>query len=289
MDLDLERKLRAPEEVTITSEDGTRIPALVYLPAYFQDGERYPAIVWIRGGPAAVSRFEFKPFYNWLANQGYVVITPNYRGSTGYGVAHMLAVSGEGVGKHDLQDVLATRQYIMSQPTVDLRRGVGVGGHSWGGYLALMAVTHAPEAFACAVAGAAIADWRIQQSQTEVRYYDRWLMGGWIYEQSERARDRSPVSAAAQISVPLLVYHGEEDRDVPFAQIGTFVEAARCAGADVEYVTYPSEGHSNRLPRNQQDTLERIAHLLPQMAAAVERAGQSLLEPSSILGGCVRR
>jgi dipeptidyl aminopeptidase/acylaminoacyl peptidase/broad specificity phosphatase PhoE len=266
--LDLERKLRAPEEVTIPGEDGSGIPALIYLPAYYQEGERYPAVVWIRGGPVAMCRFDFKPIYNWLANQGYVVITPNYRGSTSYGVAHMLAVSGDGVGAHDVADILATGRYAESLPMVDRRRGVGVGGHSWGGYLTLMAITQAPEMFACAVAGAAIADWRIQQSQTEVRYYDRWLIGGWVYDQPERAWSRSPISGAERIKAPLLVYHGEEDRDVPFAQIGPFVAAAQRAGADVEYVTYPAEGHSNRLPANQQDTLDRIAafyrrHLQP--------------------------
>jgi dipeptidyl aminopeptidase/acylaminoacyl peptidase len=257
--IDLEQKLREPKEVTISGADDTRIPALIYLPKYYREGERYPAIIWIRGGPAAASRLDFKPFYNWLANQGYVVVTPNYRGSTGYGVAHMLAVSGDGVGKHDLHDVLATAEYVKSLTSVDLSRGIGVGGHSWGGYLTLMAVTQAPEAFSCAVAGAAIADWRIQQSQTEVRYYDRWLMGGWIYDQAERAWERSPISGAGRIRVPLLVYHGEDDRDVPFAQIGPFVEEARRTGANVQYVTYSSERHSNRLPQNQQDTLDRIA------------------------------
>jgi dipeptidyl aminopeptidase/acylaminoacyl peptidase/broad specificity phosphatase PhoE len=256
--LDLERKLRPPEEAIIPGEDGTRIPTLIYLPVYYQEGEHYPAIVWIRGGPAAVCRFDFNPLYNWLANQGYVVITPNYRGSTGYGVAHMLGVSGDGVGKHDLQDVLAAGNYARSLPCVDLSHGVGIGGHSWGGFLTLMAVTKAPEAFACAVAGAAVADWRIQQSQTEVRYYDRWLMGGWVYDQAKRAQERSPVSYAERVKASLLIYHGEEDRDVPFAQIGPFVEKARRAGADVAFVTYPAEGHSNRLPRNRQDTLDRI-------------------------------
>jgi dipeptidyl aminopeptidase/acylaminoacyl peptidase len=257
--LDLERKLREPEEVMIQGDDGTRIPALMYLPVYYQKDERYPAIVWIHGGPTAVSRYTFAPTHNWLANQGYVVIVPNYRGSIGYGVEYMLGVSGDGLGKNDLKDVLSAATYVRTRPEVDLSRGIGVGGRSWGGYLTLMAVTQAPEMFSCAVAGAAIADWRIQQSQTEVRYYDRWLVGGWVYEQAERAWDRSPISSAERVKTPLLVYHGEEDRDVPFAQIGPFVEEARRTGTTVEYVTYPAEGHSNRLPNNQEDVLTRTA------------------------------
>jgi dipeptidyl aminopeptidase/acylaminoacyl peptidase len=266
--LGLERKLRAPEEDWVTSEDGTRVPCLIYLPAYYREGDRYPAIVWIHGGPTGASRFDYVPTHNWLANQGYVVITPNYRGSTGHGVAHMEGVAGEGLGKHDLRDVLAAASYVRTLPQVDASRGVGVGGRSWGGYLTLMAATQVPGAFSCAVAGAAISDWRIQQAQTEVRYYDHWLLGGWIYEQEERARERSPVSAVERIQAPLLVYHGEEDRDVPFAQIEQFVMKARQAGVSIDYVTYRAEGHGNRLPRNQQDVLGRTAaffrrHLQP--------------------------
>jgi len=255
--LELRSKLRAPEEVTITEDDGTKIPCLVYLPAYFQEEQRYPAIVWIRGGPTGICRYDFAPYYNWLANQGYVVITPNYRGSVGFGVSHMKAVSGDGLGKNDLKDVLAAGEYLKSLSYVDLSRGIGVGGRSWGGYLTLMAITHAPEKFSCAVAGAAIADWRIQQSQTEVRYYDRWLIGGWVYEQAQRAVERSPISNLDQIKAPLFVFHGEEDRDVPFAQIENFVKKAQQVDIQLEYKFYTGEGHSNKKQENQTDVLER--------------------------------
>jgi dipeptidyl aminopeptidase/acylaminoacyl peptidase len=121
-----------------------------------------------------------------------------------------------------------------------------------------MAVTQAPEAFSCAVAWAAIADWTVQQAQTEVRWYDRWLVGGWLYEREAHARERSPITHAARIKTPLLVMHGEQDKDVPFAQIGPFVERAKASGAPIEYVTFPNEGHGNRLPKHQQDALDRM-------------------------------
>lgn len=257
--LGLSGKLRAPEEVVITNDDGTNIPALIYLPARHREGQRYPAIVWVHGGPTGVSRRDFAPHNNWLANQGYVVLVPNFRGSVGYGVPHMAAVSGDGVGKHDLGDVLATGQYAKTLPYVDLARGVGIGGRSWGGYLTLMAATKAPNAFSCAVAGAAISDWRIQQAQTEVRGYDHWLVGGWVYEHPDRVHDRSPVNFAGQIAAPLLVYHGEEDHDVPYPQIVQFVEQARRAGAALDWVSYPAEGHGNRKRENRQDVLDRTA------------------------------
>lgn len=254
----LERKLRAPEEVLITHLDDTQVPALIYLPVYYQDGQQYPAIVWIRGGPTSMCRYEFQPFYNWLANQGYVVISPNYRGSIGYGVEHMSAVVGEGLGKNDLRDVLAAGKYVRSLAYVDGTRGIGVGGHSWGGYLALMAVSEAPDDFSCAVAGAAISDWFTQQAQTDTRNYDYWLMDGWVYELEKRALERSPISLVECIKVPLLIYHGEEDRNVPFAQTRAFVEKAQRAGVKVECVSYPMEGHGNKKMENLQDIQDRI-------------------------------
>ena len=143
-----------------------------------------------------------------------------------------------------------------------------------------MAVTRAPEAFACAVAGAAISDWTVQQAQTETRAYDRWLVGGWLYEREALARERSPVTGAGRVRAPLLVYHGEADLNVPFAQIGPFVDRVRRAGASVEYVTYPLEGHSNQLPANQADVLEKTRaffrrHLQPWNFRDNPTAGQT--------------
>ncbi len=250
--------MRAPEEVLITHDDSTQIPAFIYLPAYYQEGQRYPAIVWIWGGPTSMCRYEFQPLYNWLANQGYIVISPNYRGSIGYGMKHMLAVIGEGLGKNDLSDVLTTGRYVRSLPYVDVARGIGVGGHSWGGYLALMAVARAPDDFSCAVAGAAISDWFIQQAQTDTRNYDYWLLDGWAYELEKRTLERSPVNFVEHIKVPLLVYHGEEDHNVPFLQAMTFVEKAQQAGVKIEYIGYPGEGHGNKKMENLQDMQDRI-------------------------------
>jgi dipeptidyl aminopeptidase/acylaminoacyl peptidase len=255
---ELTRKVRPPEEVTFTSEGGTRVTALVYLPVDHQEGRQYPPIVWIRGGPTAFSRYTYSATPAWLANEGFLVITLNYRGSTGHGVPFMEAVAGEGVGKADLADVLAAAEHVKTLPQADLRRGVGVGGHSWGGYLTLMAVTNAPDTFSCGAAGAAISDWTVQQAQTEVRWYDRWLVGGWLYERDAHARDRSPITHAEKLKAPLLVLHGEQDADVPFAQIGPFVDRAKKSGAPVEFVTFANEGHGNRLPRNQQEYLDRI-------------------------------
>jgi dipeptidyl aminopeptidase/acylaminoacyl peptidase len=277
--LELEAKLRPPEEVVLTAADGQAVSALVYLPAGHEPGRRYPPIVWVKGGPTGAARFDYAPLLSWLANEGFLVVTPNYRGSTGYGVPFMEAVAGDGLGRNDLADVLAAGEFARAHPAADTARGAGIGGRSWGGYLTLMAVTRAPEAFSCAVAGAAISDWAVQQAQTETRAYDRWLVGGWLYEREALARERSPITGAGRVRAPLFVYHGEADLNVPFAQIAPFVDRVRQAGASVAYVAYPFEGHSNQLPENQADVLEKTRaffrrHLQPWNFRDNPTAGQ---------------
>jgi dipeptidyl aminopeptidase/acylaminoacyl peptidase len=254
----LERKLLRPQELSIGGDDGHRIAVLIYHPVYYREGDQYPAIIWIRGGPTSMCQYKFEPIYNWLANLGYIVMTLNYRGSVGYGVEYMNAVAGDGVGRCDLSDIIVAAKYAKALPCVDSTRGLGVGGRSWGGYLALMSVAAGTDLFGCAVADAAISDWLLQQAETEVRHYDYWLLGGWVYGQTERAKDRSPVNHLGSVGVPLLILHGKNDRDVPFSQAPRFVEQARKAGLSIEWVFFEGEGHSYKAPDNQKDALHRI-------------------------------
>jgi dipeptidyl aminopeptidase/acylaminoacyl peptidase len=208
------------------------------------------------------------------------------------------SVLNQGCGRVDLADCFAAARMLQEdidfrgvQGRLDTTRGVGIAGHSWGGYLALMCMTHpfgppvspadqsgSPAlTFTCGVASAGIADWFVQQRETEVRYYDYSLMGGWVYEEevAKLARERSPLTHAAELRAPLLITHGEKDIDVPFSQIGPFAEAnpapdpqpsvqpcgeaaKRSAhpGAAVELVTYPGEGHGISGSASQKSVLQ---------------------------------
>merc|ERR1719272_1659918 len=156
-------------------------------------------------------------------------------------------VLADGCGVADVRDCLACAEYLKTEalqqePRLDLTRGVAVGGHSWGGYLAFMCMLQqkgGESVFSCGVATAGITDWVVQQRHTEVRYYDYALMGGWVYEPevAARARRASPISMASELRAPILILHGDKDIDVPFQQIPPFVEAAKRSshpGASVE-------------------------------------------------------
>ncbi len=158
-----------------------------------------------------------------------------------------------------------------SRPSPELlARAWGFAGRSWGGYLSLRAVTRAVHPFVCGWAGAAIADGEIQQTETEVRYYDYQLLGGFLTDEAVRARakDRSPIHGIADLKVPLLITHGRKDHDVPFRQIKKFVQAARQCGAPLEEALFFDEGHANKEEANIVTEYSRILaffrrHLLP--------------------------
>jgi len=219
-------KLSPPSEVVVPSDTGG-IHTLIFRPTSYDGGGAIQPLLWFHGGPMTVMGFDYNPLLNYIANLGYLVCVPNFRGSTGFGVDYMDEVLGDGCGDADLTDCFTVGAWLVEQEpqslgvNLDLRRGIGVAGHSWGGYLAFMcAVTPraAPvnwpgpqQLFSCSVACAGITDWFIQQRETEVRYYDYALMGGWVYKDqvAMRARKASPKTYASKLEVPLLVLHGE--------------------------------------------------------------------------------
>jgi len=285
MPLSLRRKLLTPVEVTVpnlradcaTAEaPPLTVHTQIFAPDDGGDGPLQP-LLWLHGGPMCHYSYDCNPLLTYLARCGYLVMAPNFSGSTGNGPAFMDRVLGAGCGVADLSDCLACAEYLASaaartlEPRLDLSRGVAVGGHSWGGYLALRCLLHTDgrdeSAFGCGVAAAAIADWSVQQRHTEVRYYDRALLGGWVYEQevAERARAASPASAATELRAPVLVLHGDKDVDVPFRQIPPLVEALGRSphpGASVESHFYAGEGHGIAGTEAQADYLDRIRTFL---------------------------
>ncbi|MEZ0370949.1 MAG: S9 family peptidase [Candidatus Sericytochromatia bacterium] len=227
----------------------TNCPTLLYYPPDFDAAKTYPALVWIKGGPSTSVRQYYQAWPQDLARQGYLVACPNYRGSTGFGVAHMEAGSMGLAGQTDLEDIKAVAEALKDLPFVQ-EGTVGILGHSWGGYLTLMAVTRYPELFACAMASAGLYHLKQQQLLEDVRHYTYWLYGGWCRDLPERYADRSPLSQVSQLKTPLLLFHGKADPNVPFAQVQGFVDQAEKVETELETHFFEGEGHSYRRKKN---------------------------------------
>jgi len=224
-------------------------PSRIFYPPGFDAEQTYPVLVWLKGGPTSSFQQHYQAWPQHLAQQGYLVVCPNYRGSTGFGVAHMQAGAMGHAGQHDLDDLLALTEWLKVQPYVQAE-AMGVLGHSWGGYLTLMMMTRHPGLYACGVASAGIYNWASQQMLEDVRHYSYWLYGGWSRELPERYLERSPLSYAEHVKAPLLLFHGKADQNVPFAQVEAFLKKAGQTDSHLETCFFENEGHSYRLSEN---------------------------------------
>lgn len=230
------------------SFDGTQVPAILYTPRDIAAGERLPAIVHVHGGPTAQWFRGFDPFAQFLADRGFVVIEPNIRGSTGYGVAFRDAAIKDWGGA-DLEDVAAAAAYLKTLPYVDPERLVVFGG-SYGGFMAFIAATKKPDLWRAAIAWVGISDLHAMwtESKEHFRYYLRQQMGD---PEQDRAlwRDRSAIEFADRLKAKLLMVHGVNDPRCPVSQSRMFRdrlrELGRVEGTDFEYVELGEEGHGS--------------------------------------------
>ena len=236
------------EHIYYPTFDGKRIPAIVYKPRNIAAGEKLPAIVHVHGGPTGQWFRAFDPFAQFLADRGFVVIEPNIRGSTGYGVAFRDAALKDWGGA-DLEDIAAAAEYLKSLPYVDKSRLVVFGG-SYGGFMSFIAATKKPDIWRAAVAWVGVSDLHklYEKSMEHFKYYFREQMGD---PEKDRAlwRDRSAVEFAENLRAKLLMVHGVNDPRCPVEQSRVFrdrlVELGRKEGTDFEYVELTDEGRTS--------------------------------------------
>ena len=238
----------AHEYITYKSLDGLEIPAIVYRPRDSEPGKTYPALVNIHGGPTAQFFRGFNPFVQFMADNGYIVIQPNVRGSTGYGVEFRdMGLNDWGGG--DLDDVEAAAKYLSDLPEVDSER-IGIWGGSYGGYMTFMAVTKKPHLWKAAVANVGITDIKklYDSSMEHFKYYLRQQMGD-PEENADLWYDRSAVNFAHQMTSNLFIMHGINDPRCPIEQARIFrdalVEAGKVEGEDFEYLEQGDQGHGS--------------------------------------------
>ncbi len=250
-----------PYLVHVPSRDGFLISAFLYLPWNLKRDGSNPAIVWVHGGPAAQSVNGFNRQVQYLVNHGYVVLAPNYRGSTGYGMKFQAANRWD-MGGGDLADIVAGARVLERTGFVDPRK-IAVGGGSYGGYLTMMAVTKSPETWAAGVALFPFVNWftEIEHEDPALQQSDLATMGD-PKKDADRLRDRSPFFFLDRIRAPLLLAAGKNDPRCPPEESQQVVEALRRQGRPCEFLLYADEGHGFARLENSFDAYRKIVAFL---------------------------
>ncbi|HUG05052.1 MAG TPA: alpha/beta fold hydrolase [Candidatus Limnocylindria bacterium] len=247
-----------PIHVRYPGAMGREIPALLYLPyaeAVRGDGPP-PAIVHVHGGPTSQHYRWWDRASQYFANNGYVVLAPNIRGSTGYGREFQEANRQDWGGK-DLEDVVKGLDWLAKQRIADAKR-VGIYGGSYGGYMTLMSLAMYPDRWAAGVSVVGVVSWNTMYDTTRSDLREMLVREfGDPKRDAERYRDRSPITHVSKIEAPLMILQGENDPRVPLAEAEQVVAALRSAGKMHEYYVYKGEGHGFRTRENMIDSVRR--------------------------------
>ncbi len=217
-------------------------PIAVTMPPNLQRNGSHPAVVDIHGGPAEQTRPKLNIPIQLLAARGYLVISPNYRGSLNYDYAFQRANHGD-PGGAELSDIHAAADWLVATGYVDAKRVAAVGG-SWGGYLTLMALASQPDRWAAGVALHPVADFHsmYKSSAPWMQASARGLIGDPLRDEA-LWRNRSPLTHAARIRAPVLINAGVNDSRTPLAQIKEMERAIRANGGLVELHVIGNSGH----------------------------------------------
>ena len=232
-------RLHPVKTIRYKARDGLEIPAVLTLPAGVE-AKALPVVVMPHGGPFARDSEIWDWWSQFLADRGYAVVQPNYRGSSGYGTA--FAEKGQGqwglAMQDDLNDALA---HLAREGIADAKRAAMVGA-SYGGYAAMRAAQRDGALYRCAASFAGVSD-----LQALLRYDGRFLNTGrgidWLRKQAPDLRAVSPINFPAQFSIPILLVHGKKDQRVPVKQSREMAEKLSRAGKQVKYVEQPLGDH----------------------------------------------
>ena len=242
--------------VTYRSFDGRLISAFVWVPFNLKRDHSAAAVVMPHGGPTGQVVDNFNGRAVLLASRGFVVIAPNVRGSTGYGMEFQNA-NIKDLGGADLKDEVAGVEFLKATGFVDAKR-VGIWGGSYGGFMTLMAIGKTPDVWAAAVDEYGILNWytMLQHEDPRLQEYEKSLLG-------DPEKDRSAYEASSPLKyirdekAPLLVLQGERDIRVPREEAEQVVSILKGEGRTVDAVYYPEEGHGFIKREHQQDELTR--------------------------------
>ena len=235
----LPEQMAEKSAIEYEARDGTPIQAFLTVPRG-NEGGRLPAIVYPHGGPISFDTDGFDYWTQLFANRGYAVMQMNFRGSAGFGYDFMAAgLQSWGLKMQD--DVADATQWLVDNGVADPDRICIVGG-SYGGYAALMGAARTPELYRCAVSFAGVTDLAALLAASR-RYTSADIAELQIGSKRRDLKDRSPISFAADIDIPVLLVHGEDDNVVRVNQSRRMARALERYEKDVTYVEQPDGDH----------------------------------------------
>jgi dipeptidyl aminopeptidase/acylaminoacyl peptidase len=233
-----------PQPVIFPAADGMPIRGQLFLPRDLKAGERRPAVLFFHGGSRRqmLLAWHYLSYYHntyamnqYLASRGYIVLSVNYRSGTGYGLNFREALNYGATGASEFNDVLGAGLYMKNRPDVDPER-IGVYGGSYGGYLTAHALARASDLFAAGVDIHGVHDWNVG-IRTFIPTYAP------APEIERRNFSSSPLAYVSGWRSPVLLVHGDDDRNVSFAETVTLAEALRKQGVTFEQLVLPDEIH----------------------------------------------
>jgi dipeptidyl aminopeptidase/acylaminoacyl peptidase len=241
-----------PQNVTLSAEDGTKFNNQLFVPKDLRAGEKRPAVVFVHGGPSRqmLLGYHYMHFYHmayavnqWLAKQGFVVMSVNYRSGIGYGRSFRTAPNTGGRGNAEYKDVLAAGKYLQTRADVDAAR-VGIWGLSYGGVLTAQALARNSDIFKVGVDLAGVHLWGNSIAPDNVAFQS------------------SAIGAIDTWKSPVLLLHGDDDRNVAFAQTTGLVQLLRAHNVYHELIVFPDDVHDSLLYKRWLYAFDRTAEFL---------------------------
>jgi dipeptidyl aminopeptidase/acylaminoacyl peptidase len=243
--------LVVPQLVIYQATDGMRIHGQLFLPPNSRPGEKHKALVFMHGGSRRqmLPGWHYMDYYNnaygmnqYLASQGYVVLSINYRSGIGYGLNFREAIKYGAAGASEFNDVEGAGLYLRARSDVDAAH-IGLWGGSYGGYLTALGLARASDLFAAGVDFHGVHDWTMLGGGRGAAGAPTEIAEAAREESTRIAYDSSPISSVNTWKSPVLLIHGDDDRNVNFAETVELVGALRRQGVYFEQLIIPDEIH----------------------------------------------